>query len=1782
MLALFFLLTLAAAVQLQGRRYPSRNFNTDELIVITCPLLIEVQVGTETYKFPPNTQEIAIIASSFDVVTIPDLSPDEGCIDVTRTIITLTEKELLHRGTSDDCEIELSEEGGADRLILSGHRFVAPTKCVKFSDLDGGHVHAYNAAASTVTKMTLAQSFSIFKMTPQILEMSGYVQIYRPLISPCIPPELLKVYVDVYILSVSTPSTYVETLSIPPDQPAVLLSLADQSNTYAFNISIVTLGGAVLHRLSTTVSEGYPPLNGVFGGLSYVAGEIQMPPPLTVTPTPLIAAIELEHDQVMPRSEDDHPAFVRAFIVNQKILSGGSILQVVVQINTDYFLVEEPEYVFTAWFGIDYYVKFYVQTTLGAFYESSMAVLKAPQPVFFVILNPVIRDQYGVVRMNVSTNLDEFTVDDAFVGTAENETSRLIIQTWRPTLTIRYGGDSIITQQMPPVELIITKETPPVDYACSPTPTLRSNPAAEISELPPLKAVISGDWRGELTHEQLCAGLVVFSVPLSVAFRVHHIHSEFDITLHESMFRVVAPFYTAEAAIEIIPAAGGVQRGTVKGRVIFPSMASYGTRVGIDFTPPRILSVMPQRSSSSRGRIVMSGGVNLTSFEGAVVDPMSLDQGVYMATTTRVFDDIVCIHNQLVTVPPLIPSKLVEVRISPPPVCPRSLVTNKNQPMYQLSITPPSERVDGILWEEETNRKQKIPPSGAMSVYSPGRFQVIYTDTLQMAYSRLFELKEVGWDESDFDFTRYSPRPSEETKCGQPMDDPMLTFPPHLEDKVEVAVIECKPECPLLKIERPEAGMVVFKGLPFISTLRVEVTISDSCRFITQTHLLPSPDKLPPSIAEVEYAPTCGGGLRDEDWHPLYVDPFSGEPKRISDELFDIEVSVDHFEDKIEIHTSVHSDDGCAIEGVFYVPAEMIYVPPRLSVERVNPIFCPNVADASILLGLDFNNGDDIILDHVLSGTMISRDISRKGALRLDSVGFGHHTFMLHASNPTYDLHCIVEATVRVAEKKHFNVEAHIKGLIEDLGTFESTLLLMVHDEHSQERAPEFSKFTADMLSPADRSYLEDRGFGSDALRRVPNGHVIDIMIPYPESYAHIRDDFCPEKLHLTLGTRATPIDKTVLNVQSLYPVYHSEAATLKDRGECQPVIGVMKRRIYAVESEPISTTTPFADFGGVRRYNIHPQPLNNVIISLQCIVTRIPSCPSCHDGIITSQNGAMGTYYVWSDLGTVLSTNVRTGVGVGTYFLAVIEPSHNVYLEGAPKCVVTVSETVTPFIESVNTALPMGCLGSTTVRITIIVGNNPPSGGVSGGVWLTDYDPPIVACDDPRLVAVVGGNLVAVEGLPLMSYSTAICDGGAILTGAVVQTPGPDNTPMAVDVVSSGELCFSPIGIVPVSPPTLALSTELIVGSINVLPYYIPFSTVASGSSTNIIFGGYDILGPMTLRVSDARQCMTFVTVNPSVIVCSNNITALAESGELDPAPYDCIITFNETVPEAVIEIEYCVANNQPVLGSDAPIISLPVVLAATPTMTMEFLQFNSTIYVPGTFGYLQNVNVGGWNSSIAVAATVASLSNCVFNTTILLPGNVNVGGVVPNQQITFQYGALDGSLLVIEPGISSLQVFIAHLVVGPLSVNVTRTGANMQLIQSSVALLNLYQINIQTFLGLSNDGSSPISLLRVFVMGVNATSNSTMQVVCHYILNYPAIVLTAQAGNNGTLVTTSDQCIDFGTVVTPSNSQSMNKFPIYKQQTELPQSLFLFAFVIVFVVIMGIMIVFIRGIEQ
>jgi hypothetical protein len=484
-------------------------------------------------------------------------------------------------------------------------------------------------------------------------------------------------------------------------------------------------------------------------------------------------------------------------------------------------------------------------------------------------------------------------------------------------------------------------------------------------------------------------------------------------------------------------------------------------------------------------------------------------------------------------------------------------------------------------------------------------------------------------------------------------------------------------------------------------------------------------------------------------------------------------------------------------------------------------------------------------------------------------------------------------------------------------------------------------------------------------------------------------------------------------------------------------------------------------------------------------------------------------------------------------------------------------------------------------VNIIIGVGNNPP-GGVTGGSWLAADDPPIVSCDDPRLVGSNTLNEIVTRGIPTMTYSTAICDGSAIVRGHDIMTSGPDNVPYTYEVVSAGEICYSPIGLVPLSPPILRGSGGPLLGELFVSPVSITYSVQDNGATFLVTFVDYTTVGSFTVRLSDSKECPTYVTLTPFTGVCPQNVTEEAEAGNIDPVMFDCIITSNETVPDAVVEIEACVANNQPIIGSDAPLIYLPVTLVGTPQMTMEFLQYNSSLYVPGTFAYLQNVNMIGANSSITLAATIVSASNGIYDTTIILPGNVDVGGPTPNQQVTFQYGTLDGSTLVALPGTSTLVVFLAHTTVVSMGANISRGGVNMQLIQSSIGLLNLYTPDIQTFLTLSNDGSSPIGLLRVFVAGVNATSNSTMQVVCHYILNYPKIVLTAQAGNNGTLVVTSDQCIDFGTVVTPSQSRSMNKFPIYKQQTTLPQSLFLFAFAFVFVVIMGLMIVLVQGIER
>jgi hypothetical protein len=1773
---LLLLLHVVTAAVINHR---STNFNSDELIIITCPFSeqpVVVHVGGDRYEIPPKTVEFVVIATSFDMVSAPD------AVDVERVVVQVKEAQLLTRGTADDCEIKclLGWQDITSKLILSNNRMVPYRECLKFADLDAGHVHLYSRGI--ITKMTLNQNFPIFKVTHRIVESDGFVNIYRPHMAPCIPPADLSVYADVYVLSELSegdPSVFVGVLNIPHDRPAVVESLTSPDQSYIFNISIVTTSGSILHVSSSGVTyrKDTNPADR-FGHSPYDLGIIPSPPPpLITTMVPLLTMIELEHDQVMPLSPDDHPAFVHAWVPIES--NAGAFMQVIVQVNGEFFVVPKPSHTFTAWFGVDYHVWFYLQDYRGEFYESSLAVLRAPQPAYAEIMHPVIRGVDGRIEFNLTTNLHDFQIDYAELE-VNPPVWKVSLPKWAPDITLRYG-DSTITLKMPANEQLKQMEAAAENNPISgPSPQI-AKPSSDLKI--ELQAVIGEDWRGELAHEELCGGMVTFSVPLKVGFAVHHVVSPYKTTVMSDSFTIAAPFYTGEARVILVPVAGSLQRREVEAVIKFPSKTAYGAsggRVGIDFPPPRVITVLPYRSSTQKGRIVMSGGVNITSVRGNAVDPMILTQGVYLATATQVFDGIRCVHRQLVTVPPLLPAKLVEVKIGAPPVCRRSLSPASKQSMFQISI--PNRDEDGILWDEETGHTMKIT-SGIVEIHAPGRFQVYYPAS--GAYSRPFELREVAWDAADFDFNRYAPRT--EVACGRPLDDPLLIYPPHLADKMQVDVIECTPYCPHggcdancagLQIMREDPGRVVFAGLPFVSSLRVQITIDDSCHFVVKTHLLPSPDKLPTSISGIEYRPTCDIAWGDDTWHALYVDPLTGENRRVPTDIFGVSLSSSMEDDVIKVEVDAWSDDGCAISGIFKVPMDDLFTPPVLEVKDVKPVFCPGTTDASIVLAAYFARADTAGIEY----ESVLIPLQLPGMSTFAHRGFGAYRFTLKTAYEKWHLNCENEVIVKIKEKKHFNVESHIRGVIDNADTFESSLTLQAHAGDSEAEKPEIERFTADMLAPADRLYIDDRGFGTDTLHHIPNGYVIDILVPYPDSYAHIRDDFCKEKLHLTLGMRATPISRELVDIKNLYPVITAPPSPPEDA--CQPAMTLNQRRMTTIHHAFISTTTPFTHslHPQVRRFNTNPH-FTLVVTSANCVITTIPSCPLCTNGVITSQHGGPGTLYVWDDLGSPLMTNVRTGVGVGNYFMSVIEIGQNVVESGAPRCIVTVSETHTPYVESVSTSFPVGCLGSTWVKLTILVGNNPSDGSVTGGAWLTGLDPPIVACDDPRLRATNPLNQVALQVLPSMQYSTAICDGGGIVPGEFIHTPGPDNPLLVFEQVSAGGVCYSPAGVVPIAPPILRSNNGPILGNLAVSPFYVTFSVVIINSSSfEIIFPDYDTIGPFSVTISDSRECPAVVTLNPEVGVCSDNVTAMAEDGELDPAPYDCIITFNETVPEAVIEIEYCVAHNQPVLGSNAPIISLPVVLAATPQMTMEFLQYNSSIYMPGSFAYMQNVNIFGANSSLVLAATVVSASNGVLNTTIVLPGNVNVGGVVPNQQVTFQYGALDGSFLMAGPGSSSLQIFIAHIIVGPLSVNVSRNNVNLQLIQSSIAVLGLYLPGLQYQLGLSNDGSSPIQLLQVFIAGINATSNSTMQVVCHYILTYPQIVLTAQAGNNGTLVVDSDQCIDFGTVVTPSQSRSVNKYPIYTQQTELPQSLFLFAFVIGFVVLMGVMIIFIRGIER
>ncbi len=860
-----------------------------------------------------------------------------------------------------------------------------------------------------------------------------------------------------------------------------------------------------------------------------------------------------------------------------------------------------------------------------------------------------------------------------------------------------------------------------------------------------------------------------------------------------------------------------------------------------------------------------------------------------------------------------------------------------------------------------------------------------------------------------------------------------------------------------------------------------------------------------------------------------------------------------------------------------------VFHPPHFAPRVVNPVYCPALKDARVMF-------DDLNFEGTITSEGVEYSVGVVKSKGIPNLGAGVHVFRYKTTSG-----CTGEARVQIKEKLHYNIEARVVAQQQPGG---GSLLLRPGGE--------FDVITADMVKPDARQYVPDTGSGTNQIVGMPNGFGIEIMIPYPESYSHIRQDFCPDPVVLTAGLRtiipAPEIEKTGGDYslpecnfdpqpQPQQLVFGTLPKDIDVFTGIKDIDGTLAR--YSTADGCVRTIEWIIDDTYTTTEKKAKRRRSDAVLAtlsqVSCSITSPLSCPLCSDAEITVSTNALNpVMYAWTDI-PVSYDNVRLGLPAGAYFLTVIEQGSDVAY--SPFCIVSVVYTgpvVT--IEGLDVSFPHGCYACAIVDVTI----NAP--GAVTFALIDSSDPPIDSCLDWRLE---GDNIFSIR-VRSQTYIPYVCDGASIAVGDTFvyepSTPGP--VPPTVGEVVGALVCPLEEGGYAVSrPATIALTGVVGVPHLQSDALY-EYENQGNGTFLVTLTS---LLEATTIVLVDARVCRGFifvdVEVDSAVGVCgqcgSVYLSCLGCDGvpysnatcgfEVLAVVYDCIIVSNETVTEAVDEIVWCVDNNRQVTGNLAPYINETVVLPASDTLDMQFLQFDG-IEAQSALTFLLNVDI---SETSIVRSPIATFSSGTLTGNMTLPGDVNIDGLSPNQQMNLQYCTIDGLTTLLPEGGNTLLLNWAYMTVGHTRVAANRTGATLQLLTTHIGTLELFLYGgLSRPLALSSNGGSTIELLVVYIPGgwanvsanntdVNGTrippyweiasSNATLNVACYYLVTYPSIVKSARGWYGGPTLNGTDLCTEFGGGVTPSQSQSYSHFKY--EEAPFPEELKIF-FIFFFVV--------------
>jgi hypothetical protein len=1451
--------------------------------------------------------------------------------------------------------------------------------------------------------------------------------------------------------------------------------------------------------------------------------------------------VQLEPGQVLPRFPDSPGAFVVAEPID--LPAGLESQDWTVVINGVAFVPNNGSrrHVFVAHFGIDYRVAF-----ISSHASTIPAVLSAPPPGIIRQLHPAVRGCDGAVLYPVWTNVGYSRPRPDAVLTEDGHFYQL------ETGDIVDGCDEQVDIYAP---------------IPSPPPIL----VASIS--------LARYWKANLSESELCDQMAQIDVEVGPAYS-SPLFIEWQgeiLRLSESgQIQIKARLPLLEISSIRVYTDGGM-RYLARAEVILNKAA--GAKSPIDFSHPHPIVLVPYRSASSPGRLVIAA--NVTDYRGAAVDMNALHPGVYLSTAAHAFPEehVTCITRELVVVPlASMPYASIDARVSSTTaVCPSDMRGALTP--FQIGV-PPS--ANFVLWSEDTGTARPLDTSDARVVTATGTYQLLNTATGEYSAPIVFSPAPYT-AAADFVFLLV-PRKNKRNPADpfEPDHDLQFKYPRGV--RASIWLVSCEPfggdafVCPTEQemFLHLEDGLLLLLGLPFVAKITLEIEIGGACRFEKTGHLLPLSDALPLEISRIECATDCRGMVSAI---PFYVDPYSNNrgsltraptlpgvvyESRLDGRLVNRAPSIwapepAAREYTVEFtmtrgHRSIVKSQVCQAD-----PAPVFR--PRIDL----PVFCPDTADARVVFD-DLNFKGTVSLSDCDSGSVIetktTSEVVSRGFAGLEA---GPKCFNYTAESWS-GRRCEGAHRVDIAQKMHYHVNARAVARPARTGA-----------EVEIRPGGEFDLLTGDMLRRvSDRVYVDDNdGSGTTRVTGLPNGGGVEILIPYPETYSHITRDFCPDPLVLGVDRLADDIvrekkrqDYEVVQEQCVVeppvqrvrvedPVLISWQTTF---GQIPPNFQDIMQSIIVNRTESSIlmayehqsgctlmvewTTTTGTERKRRSEDRIASKKYQGTLSQIECKVTRPLSCPLCFDAEITlSTNALSPVFYVWTaGAARITDSPVLRGLPAGSYMATAIERGGTV--DDSASCVAHIAfEGPVARIEKIETTTARGCPGGAYFDATIKTSRPVPLyAAIDKEI---DDVFPVESCADPRFTAESEFRL-AVGGV----FRAYICDGAEVRSHAwLFNYTGPDPGPLDVAFAEGQFQCQSWVG---------TLSTD-----------------------PNISETGFETL--TTVVVQDDRECPAFVDVPPGVPMLSADRAMVIQamtSSELEP---DCVINATQTVAEAVDEIVWCASQERQITGNGAPVIDVPVVLPSRATLDMQFLQFSAGLAFGGdTIAFLLDVDFLAGTTN--VSAAIATFSYGDWAASAALEIGDTAGIQAQQQQINVQYAPVRDRLTInIASGQKELALVLAYFDAPVVAVTANRTTMLQLLTVNSNEVELRLPRESSKIVWLSTNGGSRIDVLTIFlpggnVSGANGTwtsSNATIRVACEYLLEYPEIVRSARGGYGGPVFVDREMCIDFGGAASNSQSQSRSQ-PVYEQVGFPEEITFMFVGIMIVVVIAGVSIAF------